>query len=160
MLFNHISFIKRQWVETTIYHVLFRFVHSKPQKVPQNALFEQDGGTFHRRCDVHTLLDELFPSYWTRSYGLQNWCERSPDLKPPDFLCRFVKDKISETPVHILSQLKRRIRTAMKSVSQEMMKTFWFKVENRLHGDIRVYDSQIKHLCIKLKLTELSFFFN
>ncbi len=48
-----------------------------------------------------------------------------------------MKDKVCETPVQNLTQLKRRVTQAVRSLTQEMLQNVWQTLENRLYAIIR-----------------------
>lgn len=129
------------------FQMLNTYVRSEAAMFPQNALFQQDGAPPHTTREVRSLLNELFPNSWIGRYGPRAWPARSPDLTPPDFfLWGFVKDKVFETSVSNITQLKRRITTAIRSVTQEMLNNVWRNLENRFHAIIRESGGHIEHL--------------
>ena len=103
--------------------LLDTYVRQEAQNFPANALFQQDGASPHTSHDALELLGDIFGENWIGKYGPQNWPARSPDLTPADFfLWGYVKDKVFRTPVNNLTQLKRRITRAVRSVTPEMIK--------------------------------------
>ena len=118
--------------------LLHTYVRAQAPYFPSNALFQQDGAPPHTNLQARALLNEIFPNSWIGKYGPHNWPPRSPDLTPPDFfLWGYVKDKVFRTPVQNVTQLKRRITQAIRSVTQEMLQNVWRNLENRLNAIIR-----------------------
>lgn len=115
--------------------------------LPPDAIFQQDGAPPHYSLEVRQLLDEKLPDSWIGRGGPTRWPPRSPDLTPLDFfLWGYVKDKVYVTPCPNLTQLKRRITTAIRSVSVEMLLKVWENSQARLSTVIRENGGHFEHL--------------
>ncbi len=76
-----------------------------------------------------------------------NWPARYPDLTPLDFFVwGFVKNQVFQIPVQNITQLKRRITRAIRSVTQDMIAKVWENKENRLDEILRETGGHIEHL--------------
>jgi Helix-turn-helix domain (DUF4817) len=97
------------------------------------VLFQQDGAPPHWAREVRRCLDNIFPNRWIGRDGPISWAPRSPDLTPPDyFLWGYIKNKIYQTPVTTIAELKQRIRDAIASVTPAMLRAVWRELESRL----------------------------
>ena len=127
--------------------LLDTYVRDEAPNFPTNALFQQDGASPHTSHEARELLGDIFGENWIGKYGPQNWPARSPDLTPPDFfLWGYVKDRVFRSSVNNLTQLKRRITRAVRSVTPEMIKKVWNNLENRLDAIIREGGGHIEYL--------------
>ena len=79
-------------------------------------------------------MDKTFPARWNRRGGPIAWPPRSPDMTPLDFfLWGYVKDQVYSTRVIDLdNNLKARIRVAVNTVDNDMLKRVWTELEFRL----------------------------
>ena len=99
-----------------------------PRLHEDNFIFQQDGAPPHRSRQVRDFLNETLPNRWIGRQGandlaLFSWPPRSPDLTPCDFfLWGFIKDTVYVPPLpQNLEKLKNRIRTAIQSVTTDML---------------------------------------
>lgn len=101
--------------------------------LPPGTIFQQDGAPPHYSNIVRTSLNERFPDSWIGRGGPTSWPPRSPDLTPLDFfLWGFVKDRVYQTPVADLADLRRRIVEVIALVTPEMLSRVWQEIEYRL----------------------------
>ncbi len=123
------------------------YVRAEAENFPDNALFQQDGALPHTSHAARSLLADIFDQNWIGKYGPTNWPARSPDLTPIDFyLWGYVVDHVFKTPVQNITQLKRRITRAVRSVTQEMITKVWENMENRLDAILRETGCHIEHI--------------
>ena len=85
--------------------------------------FQQDGARPHTARPTLTQLQGSFPGKVLSKGGSVEWPPRSPDLSLPDFfLWGHIKAIVYQTPVPSLAALERRIRAALRSVTQNTLK--------------------------------------
>ena len=85
--------------------------------------FQQDGARPHTARSTLTQLQRSFPGKVLSNGGSVEWPPRSPDLSLPDFfLWGHVKAIVYQNPVPSLAALKRRIRAALRGVTQNTLK--------------------------------------
>ncbi|PSN31536.1 hypothetical protein C0J52_26409, partial [Blattella germanica] len=101
--------------------------------LPPGTIFQQDGAPPDYSNSVRTSLNEIFPDSWIVRGDLTSWPPRSPDLIPLDFfLWGFVKNRVYQTPVADLADLRRRIVEVIALVTPEMLSRVWQEIEYRL----------------------------
>ncbi len=101
-------------------------VRIESENLPENALFQRDGASTHTCHDARERLKNIFGENRIGKYGPENWPAGSPDLTPPEFFVRgSVKYMVFKTSVNNLTQLKRIITRAIRSVMQEMIGRGW-----------------------------------
>jgi hypothetical protein len=84
---------------------------------------QQDGAPPHNANVVKNYLDERFPLRWVGTKGPLKWPLRSPALTPFDFFYNYIKHLVYAEQSTSLENLKERITTACKSVTQKMLKS-------------------------------------
>ena len=115
--------------------------------LPNNVLFQQDGAPAHYDRRVAGVLNENLSSAWIGRRGPINWPARSPDLTPLDFfLWGHVKDMVYRTPCRNVTQLKRRITTAVRTISGEVLGNVWRNLKERLNAVIREDGGHVENL--------------
>ena len=80
--------------------------------------------------------------------GLTTWQPRSPDATPCDFfLWGYVKDQVYIPPLPAsIPELKVRIRTAIETITADMLQTLWNELHYRV-GVCRITKgAHIEHL--------------
>lgn len=99
-----------------------------------------------------------FSSVWNVSefrdwkIWLAEWPFRSPDITTLGFFpCRILKDQVYRISVLKLSKLKRRITTAMKTITQGFFFSAWIYVEKQLRFHFRESGGHIQHRWVHLK---------
>ena len=109
-----------------------------PRLNNDNLIFQQDGAPPHWSRQVRQFLNETLPNRWIGRQGaddlaLFSWPPRSPDLTPCDFfLWGLIKDTVYVPPLpQNLDELKNRIRTAITSVTPDMLCRVWQEFEYR-----------------------------
>ena len=123
------------------------YVRQESQKFPQNSLCQQDSASTHTRHGACELLGDIFEEKWIGKFRPLELPTRSPDLRPPDFfLWGYVRNKVFRTPINNLTQLKRRITHAMRSITQGMIEKVWKNLDNCLDVIIREDGSHTEHL--------------
>ena len=128
-------------------HLLNNYFLPMLPSLPPGTLFQQDGAPPHYSREVRALLDEKLPDLWIGRAGSTNWPARSPDLTPLDFfLWGYVKDKVYSTRVPNVTQLKRRITSAIRSVHAEVLENVWKNLDERLNEVVRQNGGHIEHL--------------
>ena len=105
----------------------------------QVYIYQQDGAPPHWHKEVRGYLNEHLPGRWVgRAAATDNtfctWPPRSPDLTVCDFfLWGFVKDSVYVPPLpKTLPELRKRINTAIRNVTQDMLERVWREWEYRL----------------------------
>ncbi len=115
--------------------------------LPSNVLFQHDGVPPHYDGGVIRLLNENLPSAWAGRGGPNNWPARSPDLTPLDlFLWGYVKDLVFRTQCRNVTQLKRRITTAVRIINGVMLGNVWKNLKERLNVVIREDGGHVENL--------------
>ncbi len=100
----------------------------------------------HTSHDALDLSRDSFGENRIGKYSPENWPARSPDFTPLVFIVlRYVKDREFKTPVNNLTQLKRRITRAIRSITQEFIDRVWKNLENRLYAIIRENGGHLEH---------------
>lgn len=68
--------------------------------ISENSLFQRKRAASHKTSMVCTFLNNFFPNFWIRKYGLRESPSRRPELSLLDsFLSGFLKYKSFKTPV-------------------------------------------------------------
>ena len=102
------------------------------QRMPR-ILFQQDGAPPHWGLRVRALLDREFPNKWIGRGGPISWPARSPDITPLDFFFwGYVKDRVFQTPINDLDELKEKITTVVNQVNRVMLINSWGELHKRL----------------------------
>ena len=115
--------------------------------LPQGIIFQQDGAPPHYSREVRALLDEKLPDSWIGRGGPTNWPPRLPDLTLLEFfLWGYVKDRVFRTRVTSITNLKRRITTAIRTIDTDILENVWNNLNERLNTIIRQNGSHIEHL--------------
>jgi len=80
--------------------------------------------------------------------GLNNLPPPSPDATPYDFfLWGYVKDKVYVHPLPAsIPELKVRIRTAIETITADMLQTVWNELDYRVDVCIITKGAHIEHL--------------
>ena len=99
-----------------------------------SLIFQQDGAPPHFSLKVRDFLDKEFPGRWIGRGGPLAWPPRSPDLSPLDFFFWGYVKQLMYTPAQPanLTDLKERIRVAVRSVTSDMLKRTWDSMKKRL----------------------------
>jgi len=79
---------------------------------------------------------------------LLGWPSRSPDTNHRDFLlCSYVMDQVYIPPLPAcIPELKLRIRTAIETITADMLQTVWNELDYLLDVCIITTDAHIVHL--------------
>ena len=77
--------------------------------------------------DVRCAVVMHFSAWTDDDQMLFAWPPRSPDASPCDFfLCGYVKDQVYVPPLLAsIPELKVRIRTAIETITADMLQTVW-----------------------------------
>jgi len=105
----------------------------------QGYIYQQDGAPPHWHKEVREYLNENLPGRWVGSAEATDntfcsWPPRLPDLTVCDsFQWVFVKDNVYVPPLRkTLPELRERINTAIRNVTQDMLERVWREWEYRL----------------------------
>lgn len=116
-------------------------------------IYQQDGAPPHWHLDVRGFLNETLPNRWigrngTNDLTLCSWPPRSPDLTPCDyFFWGCVKDAVYIPPLpSTLDELKNRIKTAVESITKDMLQEVWNEFDYRLDVIRVTKGAHIEHL--------------
>jgi hypothetical protein len=76
------------------------------------------------------------------------WPPRSPDTTPHDFFqCGYVKDQVYVRPLPAsIPELKERIRTAIETITADMLQTVWNELNYRADVCSITKGAHIEHL--------------
>ena len=97
------------------------------------VIFQQDGAPPHWGLRVRESLDRQFPGKWIGRGGPIPWPARSPDVTPLDFFFwGYVKDRVYQTPIRDIEELKRKIVEVVATVNRNMLKNTWKELRRRL----------------------------
>jgi len=79
---------------------------------------------------------------------LPTWPPRSPHASPRDFfLWGYVKDQVCVPPLHAsIPELKVRIRTAIETITTDMLQTVWNELDYRVDVCRITKGAHIEHL--------------
>ena len=106
---------------------------------------------FHRH--VREFLNQHLPQRWIGRWTdddqmLLAWPPRSPDATPCDFfLWGYVKDQIYVPPLPAsIPELKVRIRTAIETITADMLQTVWNELDYRVDVCRITKGAHIEHL--------------
>jgi len=102
---------------------------------------------------VSEILNQHLPQRWIRrgtdgDQMLLAWPPRSPDATPCDFfLWGYVKDQVYVPllPASI-TELKARIRTAIETITADMLQTVWNELDYRVDVCRITKDAHVQHL--------------
>ena len=106
--------------------------HAQLAEYQPNVVFQQDGAPPHWGKQVREFLNATFPNRWIGRDGPTPWPPRSTNF----FLWGHVKDNVYRTPVRDLQSLKARIKSAIESVTFDMLQNTWREIDHRL-DDLR-----------------------
>lgn len=120
------------------------YVPSEAQQFWQSAVFQRDGAHPHNTAIFIGLCMNCFQIDWLEDVVHQVGQQAHRTLPQPNFLLGFVKDKVYKTSVPSFSLVKRRIATAVKSISQEILSNFWLILESLLHAVIQESSGHIE----------------
>ena len=105
----------------------------------EDFIFQQDGAPPHWKLTVRAYLNDNMRERWIGRAGVKDsvllkWPPRSPDLTPCDFfLWGYVKGMVYVPPLPAnIEELKRRINTALETVTQDMLHRVWEELDYRL----------------------------
>ena len=111
-----------------------------------NVSFQQDGAPPHYDRRVVRLLNENLSSAWIGRgvplTGLQGTWFHALGL----FLWGYVKDLVFRTPCRNVTQLKQRLRTALRNINGEMLGNVWKNLKERLNAVIREDGGHVDNL--------------
>ena len=127
-------FFESQSVTASNYlDILKSYVVPQLDSLQPTVIFQQDGAPPHWGLTVRKFLNDKFPDLWIGRDGPIPWPPRSPDITPMDFFVwGYVKDIVYRTPVQDLNDLKQRIRNAISTITEEMLRHTWLEIEYRL----------------------------
>lgn len=104
----------------------------------ENAILKQEGAPPHCSSQVKQLLYNSFSGFWIGKGDPTAWPPRSPDLTPLDFfLWGFLKNKVFHTTWSNLTQLKRRTKSAIRSVTANTLQKVWRNAHDCLNAIVR-----------------------
>ena len=116
-------------------------------------ILQMDGDTspFHRH--VREILNQHLPQRWI-GHGTDDdqmllvWPPCSPVATPCDFvLWGYVKDQVYVPPLPAsIPQLKARIRTAIETITADMLETVWNELDYRVDVCRITKGAHIEHL--------------
>ena len=113
--------------------MLTDYVASQLEELQPDVFFQQDGAPPYWGVDVCRFLDETFPNRWIGRDGPIPWPPRSPDITPLDyFFWGFVKEKVFNTRVCGLDELKVRINDTVLMIDPENLKNTFGNFATRL----------------------------
>ena len=98
--------------------------------------------------ELYLCLTEVLQGYWNDCRGFNNLPPRSPDATPCDFfLWSYVKDQgyVPALPASI-PELKVRIRTAILTITADMLQTVWNELDYRVDVCRITKGTHIEHL--------------
>jgi hypothetical protein len=112
---------------------------------PGALWLQQDGARPHTAARVLTFLNQTFPHHLISKGGAVAWPPRSPDLTFPDFfLWGAVRTQVYATSVPSVSELKRRIRRAVRAVTPETLHALVDALQARCRQCIAVRGSHVE----------------
>lgn len=98
-------------------------------------------------------LNEISKFLLIGRYGPPGWPARLHGLALLEFFLRgFLKNQVCRTSVRNLSQLKLRITTPIRALSQEIHKNIWGNIENQCSAVFRQSDRHVNHKQHPIKL--------
>lgn len=117
------------------------------RRITQTLVFQHDGASPHFANVVKEWLNKKFPSRWIGRGSSVPWPPRSPDLNPLDFsLWHYIKERVYNTPVANLDELRLRIENAMSSITPELLGRIFENVAFRMNKVIDVEGEHIEQL--------------
>ena len=126
-----------------------------PQLKEDSADFilQMDGATPHFHRHVREILNQNLPQRWIGrgtddAQMLLVWPPRSPDATPCDFFpWVYVKDQVYVPPLPAsIPELTVRIRTAIETITADMLKTVWNELDYRVDVCRITKGAHIEHL--------------
>lgn len=118
-----------------------------PLAVRQRMWLQQDGAPAHYNADVREYIDNEFSEKWIGRGGPVQWPPRSPDLTKMDFfLWGYIKWVVYKTPPTTPEDMKARIRSAFRGISEDMLERVETDFRNRLRVCIGENGKHIEHL--------------
>jgi hypothetical protein len=102
-------------------------------------ILQMHGATPHFHRHVNEFLNNHLPQRWIGQgtdddQVLFAWPPHSPDATQCDFfLCGYVKNQVYVPPLHAsMPELKVRIRTAIGTITADMLQTVWNELDYRV----------------------------
>ncbi|KAJ8964882.1 hypothetical protein NQ317_001310 [Molorchus minor] len=100
------------------------FVENILLEIRINMHFQQDGAPPHNSRAVSDYLNQIFPNKWIGTHGPIRWTPRSPDSTPMDyFLWGYLKDKVYQTSLTDLEELKNRIGNECEALNVQLLRS-------------------------------------
>ena len=116
-------------------------------------ILQMDGAPPHFHRNVREFLNQHLPQQWIwrgtdNDQVLLAWPPRSPDATPCDFfLWAYVKDQLYVPPLPAsIPELKVRIRTAIETITADLLQTVWNEVDYRVDVCRITNGAHIEHL--------------
>ena len=122
--------------------MLQNFLFPQPNEFePQDLIWKQDGVPPHFLHNVRDWLNDIVLQRWIGRAGpndmnYSRWPPRSSHLTPCDFfLWGCVKDSVYLPPLPVdLPHLRKRIVTAVESITPDMLNNVWKEFNSRLES--------------------------
>lgn len=125
-----LNYFHNETVRVNYSQKLETFVQSEAQQFPWASVFHQQGAPFHITRTIRSLLDEMFPNSLNEIYDPTDWPEQPPDFTELDvFFLGLLKDRVYYTSVPYLTQPKRRLPRATRTVNQKNLNYAWISLE-------------------------------
>lgn len=100
-----------QTINTERYQAIIQDFVALLEEDERFAYFQQDGARAHVSVETMEFLREFFGDRIISQKAKHHWPARSPDLTPLDFfLWSYLKNKIYETPIANIEELKKKFR--------------------------------------------------
>jgi len=100
------------------------YLEDIPLDLRETMYFQQDGAPAHNSRIVNAFLNRTFPGKWIGTHGPIRWPARSPDLSPLDyFLWGYLKDRVYQTPLTDVDDLKNRIIRQCRVLNPDVLRT-------------------------------------
>lgn len=126
---------------------LFELLENVPLAARRQMVFQHDGAPAHNSRAIREYLDEKFPDSWIGRGGPARWPPRSPDLTPLDFfLWGYIKNEVYRTVPTTAEDMRERIRTAFRDVSQEVLRAVSRACESKLRLCLQREGRHFEHL--------------
>lgn len=118
-----------------------------PLDIRRNMWYQHDGAPAHSTAIVREWLNRHYHNKWIGRGGPIHWPARSPDLTPLDyFLWGHVKNTVYSTPPTTAEDMKNRIRTCFRNISEEMLMNVQRSFRHRLDLCIANYGGHFEQM--------------